>query len=54
MTDLEQIEALLQEFRRPCPDTPEYNERLAEEFDIIIKQRLKDIKAVTINQYLNP
>ena len=42
MTELEQIEALLREFRRPCPDTQEYNERLAEEFDIIIRQRFTE------------
>ena len=42
MTELEQIEALLQEFRRPCPDTAEYNQRLAEEFDIIIRQRFTE------------
>jgi DNA polymerase III alpha subunit len=42
MTELEQIEALLQEFRRPCPNTPEYNERLAEEFEIIVKQRFTE------------
>jgi DNA polymerase III subunit alpha len=42
MTELEQIEALLQEFRRPCPDTEEYNERLAEEFEIIVKQRFTE------------
>ena len=42
MTELEQIEALLQEFRRPCPDTPEYNNRLAEEFEIIVKQRFTE------------
>ena len=42
MTELEQIEALLTEFRRPCPDTEEYNERLAEEFDIIVKQRFTE------------
>jgi len=42
MTELEQIKALLQEFRRPCPDTAEYNERLAEEFEIIVKQRFTE------------
>jgi DNA polymerase III alpha subunit len=42
MTELEQIEALLQEFRRPCPDTQEYNERLAEEFEIITQQRFTE------------
>jgi DNA polymerase III alpha subunit len=41
-TELEQIEALLAEFRRPCPDTAEYQDRLAEEFAIIIQQRFTD------------
>jgi len=41
-TELEQIESLLAEFRRPCPDTPEYQDRLAEEFGIIIQQRFTD------------
>jgi DNA polymerase III alpha subunit len=41
-TELEQIESLLAEFRRPCPDTPEYQDRLAEEFAIIIQQRFTD------------
>jgi DNA polymerase III alpha subunit len=41
-TELDQIEALLAEFRRPCPDTPEYQDRLAEEFAIIIQQRFTD------------
>jgi DNA polymerase-3 subunit alpha len=41
-TELEQIESLLAEFRRPCPDIPEYQDRLAEEFGIIIQQRFTD------------
>ncbi len=41
-TELEQIESLLAEFRRPCPDTAEYQDRLAEEFAIIINQRFTD------------
>jgi DNA polymerase III alpha subunit len=41
-TELQQIESLLAEFRRPCPDTPEYQDRLAEEFAIIIQQRFTD------------
>ena len=41
-TELQQIESLLAEFRRPCPDTPEYQDRLAEEFGIIIQQRFTD------------
>lgn len=42
MTDLEQIQALLKEFRRPCPNTEEYNNRLAEEFEVIIQQRFTE------------
>lgn len=42
MTDLEQIEQLLAQFRRPCPNTDEYNNRLAEEFEIIISQRFTE------------
>ena len=41
-TELQQIESLLAEFRRPCPDTAEYQDRLAEEFGIIIQQRFTD------------
>jgi DNA polymerase III alpha subunit len=41
-TELEQIESLLAEFRRSCPDIPEYQDRLAEEFAIIIQQRFTD------------
>jgi DNA polymerase-3 subunit alpha len=41
-TELEQIEALLAEFRRPCPPDPQYQDRLAEEFGIIIQQRFTD------------
>jgi DNA polymerase III alpha subunit len=41
-TELEQIQALMNEFRRPCPDTAEYQDRLAEEFGIIIQQRFTD------------
>ena len=41
-TELQQIDSLLAEFRRPCPDTPEYQDRLAEEFAIIIQQRFTD------------
>ncbi len=41
-TELQQIEALLAQFRRSCPDTPEYQDRLAEEFGIIINQRFTD------------
>ena len=41
-TELEQIQSLMAQFRRPCPDTPEYQQRLVEEFEIIIKQRFTD------------
>jgi len=41
-TELEQIEALLAEFRRPCPAEQEYQDRLTEEFGIIINQRFTD------------
>ena len=40
--ELEQIKALLQQFRRPCPAQAEYQDRLVEEFDIIIKQRFTE------------
>jgi DNA polymerase III subunit alpha len=54
-TELEQIESLLAEFRRPCPDTAEYQDRLAEEFAIIIQQRFTDYflkirKVLDLNQ----
>ena len=42
MTDLEQIQALLQEFRRPCPQTQEYQDRLVEELGIILDQRFTE------------
>ena len=42
MTELEQINLLLEQFRRPCPNTEEYQQRLAEEFEIIIQQRFTD------------
>ena len=41
-TELQQIESLMAEFRRPCPPGPEYQDRLAEEFAIIIDQRFTD------------
>lgn len=40
--ELEQIQALLAEFRRPCPEGEEYQARLAEEFGIIINQRFTE------------
>jgi len=42
MTELEQIQALLTQFRRPCPNTEEYNQRLAEEFEVIVSQRFTE------------
>ena len=42
MTELEQIQALLKQFRRPCPNTQEYNSRLAEEFEVIVSQRFTE------------
>ena len=42
MTDLEQINALLSQFRKPCPDTEEYQHRLVEEFEIITAQRFTE------------
>ena len=41
-TELEQIQSLLDQFRRPIPNTAEYQHRLAEEFEIIIQQRFTD------------
>jgi DNA polymerase III alpha subunit len=54
-TELEQIESLLSEFRRPCPTEQQYQDRLAEEFGIIIQQRfteyfLKIRKVLDLNQ----
>ena len=41
-TDLEQIELLMAQFRRPCPTDDIYQERLVEEFGIIIDRRFTD------------
>ena len=41
-TELEQINSLLAEFRRTCPQDERYQLRLAEEFQIIIDQRFTD------------
>ena len=41
-TELEQIEGLMAEFRRPCPQDERYQQRLVEEFGIIINQRFTD------------
>ena len=40
--ELEQIQSLLDEFRRPVPQGTEYQERLAEEFEIILQQRFTE------------
>jgi DNA polymerase III alpha subunit len=39
MTEQEQIEALLDRFKRPIPEGKTYQTRLAEEFELIIQQR---------------
>ena len=41
-TELEQIQNLMAEFRRPYPEILSYQERLVEEFGIIINQRFTD------------
>ena len=41
-TEIEQIELLLEQFRRPTPEGKEYQDRLAEEFQIILEQRFTD------------
>jgi DNA polymerase III alpha subunit len=41
-TELEQIESIMAEFRRPCPQDERYQQRLVEEFGIIINQRFTD------------
>ena len=40
--ELEQIQSLLDEFRRPVPNGEQYQDRLAEEFEIILQQRFTD------------
>ena len=40
--DLENIEKLLQRFKRPIPQTEEYTLRLVEEFELILNQRFTD------------
>jgi DNA polymerase III alpha subunit len=42
MDDLAQIQALMDQFRRPCPADPVYQDRLAEEFAIIINQKFTE------------
>ena len=41
-TDLENIERLLKRFKRPVPPGLEYQNRLAEEFELILSQRFTD------------
>ena len=41
-TDLENIEKLLARFKRPIPEGTEYQERLVEEFDLVLKLRFTD------------
>ena len=41
-TDLENIELLLDRFKRPIPDKEDYKIRLAEEFELILNQRFTD------------
>ena len=41
-TDLENIQLLLDRFKRPIPDKQEYKNRLAEEFELILNQRFTD------------
>ena len=41
-TEIEQIQSLLEQFRRPTPQGKEYQDRLAEEFQIILEQRFTD------------
>ena len=41
-TEIEQIQSLLEQFRRPTPQGEEYQNRLAEEFEIILQQRFTD------------
>ena len=41
-TDLENIEKLIQRFKRPIPQTEEYTFRLVEEFELILNQRFTD------------
>ena len=41
-TELNQIQDLMAQFRRPCPPGAEYQDRLIEEFGIIIDQRFTE------------
>ena len=41
-SELEQIQSLMAEFRRPCPNTEPYQSRLVEEFEVILNQRFTE------------
>ena len=41
-TDLENIQRLIDRFKRPVPEEQEYKERLVEEFELILNQRFTD------------
>jgi hypothetical protein len=41
-SDLENIQRLMDRFRRPVPQTQEHQTRLAEEFELILNQRLQN------------
>jgi len=41
-SELEQIQSLMAEFRRPCPSTEPYQSRLVEEFEVILNQRFTE------------
>ena len=41
-TDLENIQRLLDRFKRPIPPGDQYQNRLAEEFELILNQRFTD------------
>ena len=41
-TDLENIQRLYDRFKRPVPEGTEYQERLVEEFELILNQRFTD------------
>ena len=41
-TDLENIQRLLDRFKRPIPPGDEYQTRLVEEFELILSQRFTD------------
>ena len=41
-TDLEDIQRLLDRFKRPIPPGDNYQNRLAEEFELILSQRFTD------------